>query len=121
MLLFTQEQYAQLLNNGSSVNRGNDHEPVVKLILPGSKCTWLLTEIDPEESDLAFGLCDLGLGFPELGYVSLTELNTVRSKIGLHGEHDQFFRAIFRISVYTRVARLHQQIVDDESILIDLV
>ena len=31
----------------------------------------------------AFGLCDLGLGCPELGYVSLNELRTVRGKLRL--------------------------------------
>jgi integrase len=45
----------------------------------------------PHELDsdgLAFGLCDLGMGEPELGYVSLTELRTVRGKLGLPIERD---------------------------------
>ena len=42
---------------------------------------WLLTEIDPDDHDLAFGLCDLGLGIPEIGWVSLDELATVRSQL----------------------------------------
>ena len=29
----------------------------------GAGCTWLLTEIDPEDTDIAFGLCDLGMGW----------------------------------------------------------
>jgi hypothetical protein len=33
----------------------------------------LLTEIDPDDEDLAFGLCDLGLGSPELGWVRLDD------------------------------------------------
>ena len=37
---------------------------------PDAGATWLLTEIDPDDHDHAFGLCDLGQGFPELGYVS---------------------------------------------------
>lgn len=56
---FTKEQLTKLLNNGNSVNRGKDHKPVVKLFTPDAACTWLLTEIDPEETDIAFGLCDL--------------------------------------------------------------
>ena len=48
--------------------------PVVKLfVCVGGNATWLLTELDPE-TNIAFGLCDLGHGFPELGYVDLTEL-----------------------------------------------
>src|SRR6202035_2070978 len=51
-----------------------DFLPVVKLFTPDAGCTWLLTELDPEEPDHAFGLCDLGMGCPELGSVSLAEI-----------------------------------------------
>ena len=51
----------------------NDFTPVVKLFTAGANATWLLTEYDPN-SRLFFGLCDLGQGFPELGYVSRDEL-----------------------------------------------
>ena len=39
----------------------------MKLFTPDANATWLLTELDPVEPDRAFGLCDLGLGYPELG------------------------------------------------------
>jgi hypothetical protein len=39
--------------------------PCRKLFTPDANATWLLTEIDPEEPDRAFGLCDLGLGSPD--------------------------------------------------------
>jgi hypothetical protein len=55
-----------------------DFWPVVKLFTPDRGCTWLLTEIDPEDRDIVFGLCDLGFGCPELGSVSLSELKSVR-------------------------------------------
>jgi len=55
-----------------------DFEPVVKLFTADGNATWLLTELNPDR-DLAFGLCDLGLGEPELGYVSLHELAAARS------------------------------------------
>ena len=36
---------------------------------------WFITERDIEKSQLqAFGYCDLGMGSPELGYVSIAEL-----------------------------------------------
>jgi len=36
---------------------------------------WFITEKDMEEDQIqAFGYCDLGMGCPELGYVSLVEL-----------------------------------------------
>ena len=99
---------AQLLANGqrSLENDGFDPMPVVKLFTPDAGATWLLTEIDPDDHDHAFGLCDLGLGYPELGYVSLAELATVRGRLGLPVERDLLFIAGKPISVYAREARL---------------
>jgi len=77
---------------------------------PDAQCTWLLTEID-ESTDLAFGLCDLGMGCPELGYVSLTELRTVRGQLGLPIERDLHFEADKPISAYADEARSRGHIV----------
>jgi hypothetical protein len=79
---------------------------VVKLFTPDAGATWLLTEIDPDDHDHAFGLCDLGLGMPEIGWVSLGELATVRGRLGLPIERDLSFRAEKRLSAYARDARL---------------
>lgn len=67
--LITDEQQALLLANGlaSILNPDSDPVPVVKLFTPDAGATWLLTEIDPDDHDRAYGLCDLGLGMPELG------------------------------------------------------
>ncbi|RAJ89916.1 Protein of unknown function (DUF2958) [Larkinella arboricola] len=121
MKLFTKEQLTKLLNNGSSANRGKDHKPVVKLFTPDAGCTWLLTEIDPEETDLAFGLCDLGLGFPELGYVSITELTTVRGRFGLPVERDLHFEGKYPISVYADAARQKERIVTEDQRLLQII
>jgi len=55
-----------------------DHRPVIKLF--NGPATWLITEID-EDLDRMFGLCDLGMGEPELGYASLAEIKA-SSRIG---------------------------------------
>lgn len=109
----TDVQLAQLLANGrqSLTDEGFDPLPVVKLFTPDAGATWLLTEIDPGDEDHAFGLCDLGLGFPELGNVSLTELATVRGGLGLPVERDLHFTASNPISTYARDARLAGRIV----------
>ena len=62
--LITDEQRIVLLANGreSLENPDFDPAPVVKLFTPDAGATWLLTEIDPDDHDHAFGLCDLGLG-----------------------------------------------------------
>ena len=46
----------------------SDHVPVVKFFFPIGAATWLVTEMDPDENDHLFGLADLGMGFPELGW-----------------------------------------------------
>ena len=65
----------------------------------------------PDASHIAFGLCDLGLGFPEFGDVSLTELGAVRGILGLPVEHDPGFAASKPLSAYAREAVRHGHIV----------
>ena len=79
-----------------------DHKPVVKLFDPVGAATWLLTEI---EGDIAFGLCDLGMGSPELGSVSISELERVQLPLGLGIERDLHFTADKTISQYAEAAR----------------
>src|SRR5690242_3114525 len=110
MKLLTSEIETRLLENGRKQEpvRGTKDEidfwPVVKLFTPDASCTWLLTEIDPEDPDIAFGLCDLGTGFPELGSVSLTELASVRGSLGLPVERDLYFEADKPLSAYAAEA-----------------
>jgi hypothetical protein len=106
MKLITDSLTEKLLANGraqrAAIDKGDDaldFKPVVKLFTPDAQCTWLLTELDPD-GGLAFGLGDLGLGCPELGYVSLAELSTVRGKLGLPVERDRHFDAAKTISAY---------------------
>lgn len=115
MNLFTKAQFEQLLLNGHK--RDQDHLPVVKLFTPDAGCTWLLSEIDPEESDIAFGLCDLGLGCPELGCVSLAELCSLRGKLGMLVERDLSFAARHPMSVYAEAARQAECITVDSRAL----
>lgn len=117
MKLFTKEITSQLLANGRQQQpvRGTDDEidfePVVKLFTPWGNATWLLTEIDSEEPDLAFGLCDLGMGFPELGSVSITELTSIAGLFGLKIERDLHFTAKRTLSAYaeeaSRISRIN--------------
>jgi len=120
MKLFTIHQSEQLIKNGST-GYGQDHIPVVKLFLPGTNCTWLLTELNPEYTSHAFGLCDLGTGFPELGSVDLEELQSIRVAGIFQVEKDLFFKAKYPISVYARAASHHEAIIEDETILAKFV
>jgi hypothetical protein len=77
-----------------------DFLPVVKLFTPDADCVWLLTELDPDEPDIAFGLCDLGMGYPELGSVSIAELESVRGALRLPIERDEHFIPTKTLSAY---------------------
>jgi hypothetical protein len=59
----------------------------VKFFTPDSSWTWWATEFDGE--DIFFGLVD---GFDkELGYFSLSEMESVRGPMGLPIERDMYF------------------------------
>jgi hypothetical protein len=58
----------------------------LKIFNPYGAGTWLIFEYNPE-TEIAFGLCDVGT--PELGYVSLAELKSVKvPPFGLPLERD---------------------------------
>jgi hypothetical protein len=78
--LWTDDLLVVLAANGKSSAAGiardgktPDHVPVLKLFTPMGSATWVLTEYHPEDERF-FGLCDLGMGSPELGYVSRAEI-----------------------------------------------
>jgi len=116
MELLTHAQRERLLANGRAQRTAQeagdelDFQPVVKLFTPVTNATWLLTELDID-NDTAFGLCDLGLGCPELGYVSLSELASVRGRLGLLVERDLHFDADKTLSAYTTEARESDRII----------
>lgn len=107
MILLTSDIRAALLANGEKSRSGIDHDPrpVVKLFTPDAGATWLLTELDPDDPDLAFGLCDLGLGCPELGSVRISEIEAIRGRFGLPVERDLWFEADKPLSAYADAAR----------------
>ncbi len=118
MKLLTANIHKRLVRNGRLRQQRQQEEkpepdfwPVVKLFTPDGACTWLLTEIDPDEPDVAFGLCDLGFGCPELGSVSLSELESVRGRLGLPIERDLYFKAVKSLSAYADEARAQDAIV----------
>lgn len=98
----------RLLENGQRSRRSPDIDPppVPKLFTPDAFATWLLSELDPEQPDVAFGLCDLGLGCPELGSVSLIELASIRGSLGLTVARDDTFIADRPLSAYAAEAEL---------------
>ena len=98
----------RLLRKGSirqQLELSSEAEP--DFLTPDAACTWLLTEIDPDDPDIAFGLCDLGMGTPEIGSVSLSELASIRGRLNLPVERDLYFTATKTLSAYADEARAH--------------
>jgi len=112
--LITDDQRAQLLANGQARagGQGLDPLPVVKLFTPDAHATWLLTELDPHDGDTAFGLCDLGLGMPELRSIRLSDLESISGPLNRPVVRDQYFVAQRSLSEYARLARENGSITD---------
>tara|TARA_R100000773_G_scaffold19871_1_gene17823 strand:+ start:232 stop:570 length:339 start_codon:yes stop_codon:yes gene_type:complete len=79
-----------------------DHKPVVKFFHPVGSATWLITELDPD--NIMFGLCDLGYGSPEMGYVALSELKETLA-FNMPIERDRWFKANKKLTEYADEAR----------------
>jgi hypothetical protein len=103
------EHRVSLLVNALADDR--DPFPAVKLFMPDADATWLVTECDPDDPDRLFGLADLGLGHPELGWFSLSEIKEIRGRLGLPVERDLSFVANKSLSAYAAEARAKGRIV----------
>lgn len=87
-----------------------DVRPFIKLFTPDAGAKWLIAAAPPDQTELLYGLCDLGQGFPEAGYVSLDELMALRGPLGLHVERDLWFDPSKTLREYAADAREHQRI-----------
>lgn len=118
MELITKEQKEQLLRQGkfNAYRRDTgqfeiDWKPVVMLFIPYSNAAWLLGELNPNDPDQAFGLCDPGWGFAELGTVRLSELEHMVSPNGFRVEQNPDFVPRQSLGAYAEEARVSRGIV----------
>jgi hypothetical protein len=94
---------ALLAANRKQVKIGSEERPAVRLFTPLSRGVWLLSQIDANDLDKAFGLCDNGDGHPVLACVSLKDLF---SRFGhMSVRWDASFQANQPLSVYAAKAR----------------
>ncbi|HHT9121253.1 MAG TPA: DUF2958 domain-containing protein [Candidatus Wunengus sp. YC63] len=118
MLLINNEVKQKLLENGKPENKDKDHPPVVYISILGTKCHWLLSELDPEMPNIAFGLCDLGMGFPEMGYVDLNEIAELSMSasilpiISMKAANSQY-----PLTTYWRASLVQREVTTDEKLL----
>lgn len=112
MPLIEEEQLAQLFKNGK--NNDGYHPPVVRLFLSNTSCTWLISEMYANRPGIAFGLCDLGFGFPELGYCDLFEMEDAEDPAaGIKLTRDEEFKGEYPMSAYQSAARETRRIITD--------
>lgn len=89
MLLLTKKNEASLPALYGGEDTPLDDKVVwVKFFQPWGRWTWYATEYSPEEK-IFFGFVDGD--FPEWGYFSLEELESVRGPFGLRIERDRYF------------------------------
>jgi len=93
MELMTKKQEEQLVKNHklSQANPDKDmkNKAVIKLFNPAGLGTWYFSEYDPE-TKIGFGVADLG--FPEMGYTALHQLEELELPMGLKIERDLHFK-----------------------------
>ena len=109
-----------MIHNAQEVQNdlAKDHAPVVKLHSKYGKAIWLLSELDAT-NNIAYGLCDLGQGKPELSYVSITDLESIkhaRLKVPMV-EIDPAFDGKYAMSVYLAAAKLNKRVTEDDALL----
>jgi len=85
-----------------SQEKNPDPVAMVKFFNPTGAGTWFATEYDPATEEF-FGLVQIN-GEAELGYFSLRELETYRSRLGLGIERDLYFSPT-KLSVIRGVPR----------------
>ncbi|MCF0052860.1 DUF2958 domain-containing protein [Dyadobacter sp. LJ53] len=109
-----------MIHNAQEVQNdlAKDHAPVVKLHSKYGKAIWLLSELDAA-NNIAFGLCDLAQGKPELSYVSITDLESIkhaRLKVPMV-EIDPAFDGKYPMSIYLEAAKVNKRVTEDEAML----
>lgn len=112
--LITDDERTRLLANGEAraAGRGIDPLPVVKLFTPDAHATWLLAALDPADGNTAWGLCDVGIGMPELGTVRLSDLTSIVGPRDKPILRDRYFHPTRSLSEYARLARINGSIPD---------
>ncbi|KYG77229.1 MULTISPECIES: DUF2958 domain-containing protein [Roseivirga] len=115
MSLLSKDQLAKLIENGKKIENGSDETvpPIVLLRLPNNPpSAWFLASVDPLNHDKAFGLIEIAGDRPELGYVSIKELEDLRGYKNQGVYHDVLYESADRldINLYARMAKDYGQI-----------
>jgi hypothetical protein len=85
------EEFEELFAKYPLYSQEHESDPLVvaKLFDPCGSATWFLLEFDPVER-IAFGYVT-GMTADELGYISLTEMESIKGPLGIGIEQDIYF------------------------------
>ena len=114
MSLIPENLRSQLLANGA--HPGHDHVPLVALFVADGPGAWLISEIQPYDHGVVYGLMDYGFAVPQIGAFTLTELNKL-IRLGVKVARDPFFMGRYPLSVYAEAARVQGAITIIPSLL----
>jgi hypothetical protein len=86
------EEFEALFNDYPLYSQEHESDPLIiaKLFDPCGSASWFLLEYDPVEK-IAFGWVQ-GLVEDELGYTSLTEMESIKGPLGIGIEQDLYFQ-----------------------------
>lgn len=87
------------LQDARRVSSHYDPKPVIKLFTPDAAATWLIAALSPD-GRTGWGVCDLGLGFVEVGEIDMVELSKLRGRLGLPVERDRWCKPNATVSEY---------------------
>ena len=88
---FTDDERERLIAVGEQSLTDENIIPLIRLFQPDGSGVWLIGELDPADADFAYGLADIGVGAPEAGTFSLTEIASLRGALNLAVERDLAF------------------------------
>ena len=110
-IAFIDEPFDLLISNDSVESDDKDFPPPLRIYLPGTEPSLLISELNPECPDIAFGLCGLGIGIPRPRFSSILELLTIDACC------DFSFKSSYQLSVYAHAAKELDAITIDEAVL----
>ena len=111
--MFTKDLEQKLIKQGRQALVDDDYEPRPVMKVFGGPATYLIAEIDPREPDQLFGLADLGHGFPEMGWISRSEIEEARTPpFNMPLERDMNWKPNGTLEEYARASRAERRIVD---------
>ncbi|WP_414714262.1 DUF2958 domain-containing protein [Sphingomonas sp.] len=111
----TDDEARQLVENArlATSDATFDPVPLIRIKVADSDASWLVTEIDPDDHDLAYGLADAGIGLPEQGHFRLSTLADATGALGGRAERDRSFKPApgMTLAVLARIAHTAGRIV----------